>query len=228
MANMIVGVLNNGGTGNVFGAVHQSGGREPHADGGTIPLNTWTHVAMTFDSATGLQVAYVNGRAVNSTTSVGAILSTSRNVLIGREDSTSPRYFNGLIDEVAIFNRALSAAEILSIFSAGTAGKCKTGTTPPPPPPTGTFVNFGGRWNTEYGPLTITQTGASVTGVYPNFSGTIAGTVAGNILTGTWTQGTQNGGIRFVQSADGNSFTGTFTCAANCQSGGNWSGTRAP
>ena len=33
--------------------------------------------------------------------------------------------FSGLVDEVAIFNRALSAAEIKSIYDAGSAGKAK-------------------------------------------------------------------------------------------------------
>ena len=39
-----------------------------------------------------------------------------------------PRYFKGLIDEVDIFNRALSASDIVAIYNAGNAGKC---TTPP-------------------------------------------------------------------------------------------------
>ena len=34
-------------------------------------------------------------------------------------------FFSGLIDEVELFNRALSAAEVLAIFNASTAGKCK-------------------------------------------------------------------------------------------------------
>jgi len=110
---------------NLFGAIHQTGGKEPHVEGGNIPLNAWTHVAMTFDSASGQFVAYVNGQAVNSLQSPGAIYATARNVFIGREDSFSPRPFNGLIDEVAVYNRALSAAEIQGIFNAGAAGKCK-------------------------------------------------------------------------------------------------------
>ena len=35
------------------------------------------------------------------------------------------RYLNGLMDEVEIYNRALSAAEIQAIFNAGSAGKCQ-------------------------------------------------------------------------------------------------------
>jgi YVTN family beta-propeller protein len=36
--------------------------------------------------------------------------------------------FNGLIDEVSIYNRALTSAEIAAIFAAGSAGKCQPGT----------------------------------------------------------------------------------------------------
>lgn len=47
------------------------------------------------------------------------------------EDSCSGiKFFKGLVDEVAVYNRALTAAEIQSIYLAGTAGKCKGG--PPP------------------------------------------------------------------------------------------------
>jgi hypothetical protein len=35
------------------------------------------------------------------------------------------QHFAGLIDEVSIYNRALSAEEIQAIFNAGSAGKCK-------------------------------------------------------------------------------------------------------
>jgi hypothetical protein len=115
----------NGSALTMFTAIHQSGTSEPNLQGGTIPLNTWTHVAMTFDSQSGQYALYVNGQVVNSDNSPGAITATSRNVFIAREDSYLPRPFNGLIDEVAIFSRALSAAEIQAIYNAGAAGKCK-------------------------------------------------------------------------------------------------------
>jgi hypothetical protein len=39
-------------------------------------------------------------------------------------------YFNGLIDEVSYYSRALSAAEIQAIYNAGSAGKCRVAPTP--------------------------------------------------------------------------------------------------
>ena len=38
----------------------------------------------------------------------------------------SPLYFSGAMDEVTIYSRALTPAEIQAIFAAGSAGKCKT------------------------------------------------------------------------------------------------------
>src|SRR5205823_13558699 len=40
-----------------------------------------------------------------------------------------PRTWSGVIDEVQAFNRALTQAEIQSIFAAGTAGECKAAPT---------------------------------------------------------------------------------------------------
>ncbi len=108
----------------LFAAVHTAA-NEPGINGGVIPLNTWSHVAMTFDAASGVRAIYLNGVGVGNTTFPGAIVSTNRNVLIGREDSNLPRAFNGAIDEVGIYGRALTAAEIQTIATAGAEGKCK-------------------------------------------------------------------------------------------------------
>lgn len=119
-------LIQSGGTISLFSAIHQRGPKEPNIQGGSIPLNTWTHVAMTFDSASGQYALYVNGQSVASVNSPGTIFPTDHNVLIGREDSYISRAFDGLIDEVGIFNRALTASEIQAIFKAGSAGMCKT------------------------------------------------------------------------------------------------------
>ena len=49
----------------------------------------------------------------------------STNAAIGATGDDFGGAFLGLIDEVSIYNRALTAAEIQSIFAAGTAGKCR-------------------------------------------------------------------------------------------------------
>ncbi len=83
--------------------------------GGTILPNTFVHVAMTYNSSTGSNILYLNGSSVASRTRAGGIFTSDHNILIGREASALTRNFNGLIDEVAIFDRALALSEIQTI-----------------------------------------------------------------------------------------------------------------
>ena len=70
-------------------------------------------------------------RQVDSAAATQAIPTASTNLVIGKEDGFTDRNFDGLMDEVEIFSRALSDSEIQAIFDAGSAGKCRTCTPPP-------------------------------------------------------------------------------------------------
>jgi chitodextrinase len=74
-----------------------------------IPLNTWTHLAVTYDGAS-LKV-FVNGTQTGSLAIAGNIAVSSGALRIGG-NSVYGEYFSGLIDEVRVYNRALNAAEI--------------------------------------------------------------------------------------------------------------------
>jgi len=90
------------------------------ATGQDLPLNTWTHVAGTFDGTT--YRFYINGILAGAPTT-GTLGPTITDPLrIGTSGSCAG--FGGLIDEVQLFNRALSQSEILSIVNAGSAGQC--------------------------------------------------------------------------------------------------------
>jgi hypothetical protein len=73
------------------------------------PVNAWTHVALTYDATT-LRL-YVNGVLAASQAYSGSVQSTSNPLWIGG-NSPYGEYFQGLIDEIRIYNRALSQAEI--------------------------------------------------------------------------------------------------------------------
>ncbi len=76
-----------------------------------LTLNTWQHVAATYNgSAIKL---YVNGTQVGSLNRSGVIPPSLRNLLIGQCPASS-RFMKGLIDEVRIWNIARSAEEIQS------------------------------------------------------------------------------------------------------------------
>ena len=117
---------NNGGTLQVFSGVHLASGAEPILVGGAVPLNTWSHVAMTYDHTTGTFTIYVNGVSVGTVANPAqGIIGKDSPIAIGREQSGQTRFFTGQIDEVEIFDRALTVAEIQSIVNADGSGKCK-------------------------------------------------------------------------------------------------------
>jgi PKD repeat protein len=93
----------------------------------TLGLNTWTHLAGTYDGTT--MTLYVNGVAVASQPQTGPISTSTGPLTIGG-DALYGQYFAGRIDEVRIYNRALSAAEIQSDMSTpvGTSATSRTGT----------------------------------------------------------------------------------------------------
>jgi chitodextrinase len=74
-----------------------------------LPVNTWTHLASTYDGAT-LRL-YVNGVQVDSLAQTGNIVTSANPLQIGG-DSLYGQYFAGMIDEVRIYNVALTAAQI--------------------------------------------------------------------------------------------------------------------
>ena len=74
-----------------------------------LPLNTWTHLAVSFDG-TALRL-YVNGTQAGQLLYTGSITTSNAVLRIGG-NSVRTEWFQGLIDEVRIFNRALSPVEI--------------------------------------------------------------------------------------------------------------------
>ncbi len=113
----------NVGDGLTGGVLHCNIGGSAGATGGSVPLNQWSHVACTYDRQT--IRGYVNGVEVASAADTQAIPTSSVNLAIGKEDGFTDRNFDGLIDEVEIFSRALTSAEFQSIYNAGSAGKCR-------------------------------------------------------------------------------------------------------
>ena len=109
--------------------------------GGGAPLNfagpssttkilddRWHHLAGAW-TGSHIQI-YVDGVLENSLVQTTPPVGNNRDLEIGSAwgGGSRTRYFHGLIDEVSIYNRALSPAEVLAIHDAGAAGKC----TPPP------------------------------------------------------------------------------------------------
>ena len=84
-----------------------------------VPLNTWTHLAMTYDTAT--VRLYVNGTLVRSSATTGALLTSTGALRIGG-NSVWGEFFQGMIDEVRVYNRALTQAEIQTDMATPVTG----------------------------------------------------------------------------------------------------------
>jgi len=78
------------------------------------PLNEWIHVVGKYD---GSEVSlWVNGNKKTSYSVTGLIDSSSENMTMGYETGAGGSFANGIIDEVLIYNRALSSKEIEQIY----------------------------------------------------------------------------------------------------------------
>jgi len=88
-------------------------------------IGAWKHVCLTFDGVNRTLLSsykiYVDGSPVTIVSAGNFGAFSNKNNLIGFSQ-TSSNYFNGKIDEVAIFNSKLSASQVASIYNNGTPG----------------------------------------------------------------------------------------------------------
>ncbi|PLX21290.1 hypothetical protein C0584_03125 [Candidatus Parcubacteria bacterium] len=82
-----------------------------------LPLNQWTHIALVPSSINTL--LYVNGDLTNTVASTTLGTDAASVVNIGATDNCSDDFFDGSLDEIRIFNYALSASEIKSLYQSG-------------------------------------------------------------------------------------------------------------
>lgn len=86
----------------------------------------WTHVAVTADANQGEVHFFINGNIVqtyNTYVAYGTHPNSGGDWLVGTAPPST--FFDGMIDEVEIFERPLGSGEIRNIYEAGSAGKCK-------------------------------------------------------------------------------------------------------
>jgi serine/threonine protein kinase len=85
-----------------------------------VPLDQFSHVAAVIDTGRSVMRIYLNGKLEVVRATGGPLVANNQPLTIGL---SAKHGFYGLIDEPAVYNRALSQAEIQSIYKAGSAGK---------------------------------------------------------------------------------------------------------
>jgi len=108
-----------------------------YISGGTVSTN-WTYITATYDGS--MMRLYINGGEVASASYSGGILYSTADLIIGGQTNGS-NYFDGLIDEIKIYDSALTAQEVLDLFNSTTP---EPDATPPTQPDnlTTLFVDF--------------------------------------------------------------------------------------
>jgi hypothetical protein len=92
-----------------------------YCDSTVIPSNAWTNVAVIVDSQTSLIKTYINGVLTSSTsfpsTQAGPYVNSNAFNVGDIGNGLAADYFSGLIDDVRIYSRVLSPAEIWRIYT---------------------------------------------------------------------------------------------------------------
>ena len=134
MRTMLGKPRNTGGGGYSFRAIegvawngnslaYQAGWNTTVVNGGigsidTIPLTIWTNVIFTYDGVEGK--LYKNGRLTNRGLFSFSLDNSSQPLYIGKEfnfaDQINNRWFKGQLDDIAIYNRALTEQEITTLY----------------------------------------------------------------------------------------------------------------
>jgi len=84
-----------------------------------IPLDTWMHVAATYDGEK--VIFYVNGELEMESVQTGTLLTTDNPLYIGASQFWDPRFIDGLLDDVVLFNTALTQDQVRELMENGIA-----------------------------------------------------------------------------------------------------------
>ena len=188
-----------------------------------LPANTWTHLAATFDNTT-LRL-FVNGVQVASRAVAGPLLTSTGVLRIGG-NSLWGEFFAGTIDEVRIYNRALSATELQTDMTTP-VGAPVSDTTPPVQTngqpagtlPAGTTQTTLSLTTNENATCRYATTAGVAYSAMPTTFSTTGGTTHSTVFSGLTNGGSYNVFVRCQDTAsppnaNPNDFAITFTVAA--------------
>jgi len=89
-------------------------------DGNELVPGFWWYVTMVHDGTD--DIIYVDGVEVNRKPAAGTLNSTGRPFGMGNNPIEGGQYFNGSLDEIKVYNKALTAEEIANLYASGTTG----------------------------------------------------------------------------------------------------------
>jgi len=119
---LIYGLIRIPGTQKVTFSLDTGAGWVDNWSNGVVPPDQWTHIAATYDGAN--VKIYINGVLDAESPRSGSLKTGSGDLILGSYIGGA-QYFNGLIDEGTLFNRALDATEIATLYNGGSVPICR-------------------------------------------------------------------------------------------------------
>jgi hypothetical protein len=138
-----------------------------------VATNTWQMITVTYDRNTGDAIIYHNAVSRATGNYLGSLPGNSKSVVFGKRNTSNAYYYNGYMDDIRFYNRALPAAEVTRLYNL-TRPKFKAATS----------QGLVGYWAMDEG------------------QGTIAGDMSGkgntgDITSATWTDGKRGKALSF-------------------------------
>ena len=164
--------------------------------GPPVPRNVWTHVAGVYD---GSKVSfYMDGALVGSSPATGRILVSTNDLEIGGNPLVSFRYYSGKIDEVALYERALSEKQIRALYRAEIFESRNDGTMPPFTPTPAIIQTTNNLWDLSDGSKVTRTSGVHepVSDMRDMFGGKFSSIEPGNTV---FADGHPEGFVHFIE-----------------------------
>jgi hypothetical protein len=110
----MLGTVGESGTNRLKFALKTAGSTKTLTAAATVPIGQWVHAVATYDGAS--MRLYMNGIEIGSMGAAGSItVGSTVPVAIGR-NAQNYGSFNGVLDQVRIYDRTLSAAEVSEMY----------------------------------------------------------------------------------------------------------------
>jgi len=170
-------------------AINNGSGEQDINSSAALPLNTWSHIAITISGGVGSM--YLNGSLVGTNSSMTltpASLGVTTNNYIGRSEWASDPYFNGSIDDLRLYDIALTSTQVASLAALTNPlpalPSAPTSLTAGVTSPTSVLLN----WTAGANDSTYTiRRATSSTGPYAIIASSVSGTSYTDSLAGTGT-----------------------------------------
>lgn len=85
----------------------------------SVQTNTWVHTVVTYELALQKLSFYIDGEFISEHSNIPSPnAATSENLTIGKDSKSALYCFNGTIDDICIYDKALSAQEVNALYTA--------------------------------------------------------------------------------------------------------------